>query len=747
MTGNKAKKPISTIKIKRARLDVFVLFVAIFTLGIIVAAVLHQGFPKTFLLIGLSFYGFCHYAKNSKLMSLALLVAVFFISLFYGSLRILPSVPAKNVEKLVGLTGTLKGQLTKTHKKSSFKESSFNLTNPVFYTHDENKGTPKDVFKIPGIITCKATSQVFSPDFNLEIGQTYMFYGTFLFSHDAGLHLRVNRVQEICSTGLITDLARKARQGIKQSILRTLPPKYAGLIIGFILGDSSQIQENERELFTKTGLNHLLAVSGQHILILILMLSAFLYILRVPPVSRVIINTIILSFYALITVGSPSVWRALIMYVSAAISMHLESYFSPLKSVALAAFIILLYNPSAILDVSFQLSFAAVLSIVAFNEPILTFIRLFKLPGPINNYLAISLAANIGIMPISAFVFGTVPLSALIINPLILWAFAFIIPMSFVVTIIVYFKASLMLYLVPSLALIMESVIMVLKWGAAIPRQQVQFEQIPAFAVSLAYLLMFGVTAYHNKFLIWRTIKAHRNNLTRPTLITIEDHELTQDMEAYEELLRNLDDKPSVHPPIRMYYPLKNIEFIKEMDEILLSCKRPSIKDLPQNPENTIPLKRLRLENQNLFYALETLNQTMLHNDTNRIIQSQFFIMSLVGSEFLRRIPFHLTPAPNIAQMRPEYKAQDKNMQIVLLTDLVLNSSLLTRTKNHDLMSLISRLQNLYSRSCNQFERISVGGELEETLRLHFILRTDMLKWCEEFIYFDAEIKEKNQKS
>lgn len=742
MTSSIKKSKIKTIKIKRARLDSFVLFAVIFILGIITAAYLPYNYPKTFLVLGIAFYGFSHFLEKRKGMPMALLLAVFFISIFYGNTRIIPPIGFEEAGKLSNLTGLVTGQFVGEHRRSSSKQMSFNLENAVFHTYEEETQKSKAIVKIPGKLLCKAHFTDFVP----EIGHSYSFFGTLKAEVDKPLQLLIGRVHEKLNTSLIKQLAVRIRVDIKNSILRSLPQKYAGLIIGFILGDSSHIMPNERELFMKTGLNHLLAVSGQHIMMLILMLSSFFYILRVPPVSRVIINSLLLSFYALITVGSPSVWRAIIMYLSAAISMHLETHYSPLKSVSLAAFLILLHNPNAIMDISFQLSFVAVLSIVILNEPILTIIRLFRLPEPVNNYLTISLAANIGIMPISAYIFGTIPLSSLIINPLVLWAFAFIIPMSFIIAVIVSFKASLILYIVPSLALIIESIIVVLKWGANIPGQYLYFEQMPGFTVILLYLLLFGLTVYHNKFLIWKTIRHYRNNLTKPTLITIEDHELTEDMEVYEEFLKNTDHKPSVHPPTRMYYPLKNTDFIETTDHLLLTCKRPSVKDLPKNLEGTFPLDRLRLENQNLFYTLATLQQGLLTREPHRIIQSQIFIMSLLGSEFLMRIPFHLTPAPNIAEMRPEHKAEDRNLQIVLLTDLVLNSSLLTRTKNHELMSLISTLQNLYSRSCNQFERIVDSGELEETLRLHFILRTDMLNWCKEFIKFDTEIKRKANK-
>ena len=157
--------------------------------------------------------------------------------------------------------------------------------------------------------------------------------------------------------------------------------------------------------------------------------------------------------------------------------------------------------------------------------------------------------------------------------------------------------------------------------------------------------------------------------------------------------------------------------------------------------ETTIPLKKLRLENQNLFYSLATLNKGTLLSEPQRIMQSQIFAMSLVGSEFIARIAAHLSPPPNIAEMKPQFKVQDRNLYIVLMTDLVLNSSLLTRTKDRELMNLISILQNLYSRSCNQFERLKDNADLKETLRLHFLLRNDMYKWCKDFINFDETTK------
>lgn len=167
---------------------------------------------------------------------------------------------------------------------------------------------------------------------------------------------------------------------------------------------------------------------------------------------------------------------------------------------------------------------------------------------------------------------------------------------------------------------------------------------------------------------------------------------------------------------------------------------------MPSEITSELPLQQLRIENQNIYYLLLSLDKSALLADSERILQSQILVMALVGSEFLYRIAGHLNPPPVFSEMKMEHAVKDKNLAIVLMSDYVLSSSLLTRTRDRDLMTLISGLQNMFSRGYNQFERITGNADLSETVNLHFVLRYDMFAWCKKFIEFDLETKKLKSK-
>ena len=100
-------------------------------------------------------------------------------------------------------------------------------------------------------------------------------------------------------TSLFT-FAKQIQAKIKDGLTSALKQEQASIVIGFILGDTRQI--SDKSIFVETGISHILAISGQHIMILIFVLASFLHWFKIPPVSRCIFISVILSFYAMITI-------------------------------------------------------------------------------------------------------------------------------------------------------------------------------------------------------------------------------------------------------------------------------------------------------------------------------------------------------------------------------------------------------------------------------------------------------------
>jgi len=158
----------------------------------------------------------------------------------------------------------------------------------------------------------------------------------------------------------------------------SLSAENAALHKAIILGLTGGINQGMRDAFSATGLAHILSISGTHFGLLAFMIFQLIktlvkYLpenifkrmtLHITPSQIAVLTTLpVLVFYALISGMSTPAVRSLIMIIIYMLAIFLGRRGQWLNSLSIAAFIILLYKPAAIFDLSFQLSFMAVLSI------------------------------------------------------------------------------------------------------------------------------------------------------------------------------------------------------------------------------------------------------------------------------------------------------------------------------------------------------------------------------------------------
>ena len=197
------------------------------------------------------------------------------------------------------------------------------------------------------------------------------------------------------------------------------------IINALLLGQRQDISPEVYRNYTQAGAVHILAVSGLHVGILLLLLNIVLRpfeLLKNGNVIKTVILVILLWLFALIAGLSASVVRAVFMFTIFAIAMNLKRPTNSYNTAAISMFFLLLMKPNFIFDVGFQLSYVAVIAILTF-QPILD--KLWKPKWKIVTYfwniLTVTIAAQIGILPLSLFYFHQFPglffLSNLVIIP------------------------------------------------------------------------------------------------------------------------------------------------------------------------------------------------------------------------------------------------------------------------------------------------------------------------------------------
>ncbi len=189
------------------------------------------------------------------------------------------------------------------------------------------------------------------------------------------------------------------------------------------LGDRTAIDQELNRAFTIAGVTHILSVSGLHVGLIFAILSKLLSFLGKRKRGLVIKNTliiIVLWSYAAISGFSPSVNRATVMFSFVLAGKIMQRDISIYNSLAASAFFLCLINPFNLFDIGFQLSYLALLSLVYFQPYIY---RLLYFPNKVVNYIwevcSVSLAAQLGTLPLSLFIFHQFPNYFILSN---LWA-------------------------------------------------------------------------------------------------------------------------------------------------------------------------------------------------------------------------------------------------------------------------------------------------------------------------------------
>jgi ComEC/Rec2-related protein len=598
---------------------------------------------------------------------------------------------------------------------------------------------------IPVTIDCRITANPFLP----EPEQRYSCSGRFSIT-------QMNRNPVFSGTDLqsesgLLDSGRvfgKLQLQIRNNLKMALPQRHAAIVTGFILGDTSGIGYEDRQLFKETGISHLLAISGQHLMILIVLLAAIFHWLKIPPISRSLLTAAILVVYAMTTSGSPSVWRALTMYLCISTVLHFEASPSAVRPVALAALMLLLYDPQNISNAAFILSFTAVLGIIYLCRPIESLFKRFYFPGNLSRYLAAALAANIATIPMTAFLFGTVSVVALLVNPMLLWVFSYILPISFLIVILATPFPSLALLLAPALTLLLDGMLIFLQKSASLPGHFFYAGNLSGITIAG----FFALSLYALSLLNHREVSGNAAPLSEPALKadTADDARLLRTPEftgtpstAAIPARPPVESEKPAPPDYRVNNPFRDEKLVRAIDAMLLGCRRRPIKSSSDTGSDLLPLSMLSIDTQNLYHQLMDLDGSNLRKEPERLLQAHVYLLALVGNEIINRVCSHISPAPQPGDLRVEQVVRDRYLATSILADALLNSQLLTRANDADFMLLVSRAQAIYGRARNQLDRIVAGNNAAEALEQHLSLRRDLLCWCREFIEFDVETKRK----
>jgi competence protein ComEC len=223
-----------------------------------------------------------------------------------------------------------------------------------------------------------------------------------------------------------TDARRRGLPGLLDAIRaraeaaleRGTSPAAAALLRGFVLGEDDRIDAATIDDFKRSGLAHILAVSGQNVILLALLANAVLASVGTSKRWRLAWTLLLIAIYVPVAGAGPSIQRAGVMGAAGIVAALASRPRSRWYALLVAACATLAIDPRASGDVGWQLSFAAVIGIALWARPIAALIggRTGGIRGAVAEGAAMTLAATVATAPLMAHQFGTVSLTSLPAN-------------------------------------------------------------------------------------------------------------------------------------------------------------------------------------------------------------------------------------------------------------------------------------------------------------------------------------------
>jgi competence protein ComEC len=155
-------------------------------------------------------------------------------------------------------------------------------------------------------------------------------------------------------------LLARVRAWGQRTLMTYLPPERHGVAIALLLGEGAPMAQDDWEKYARTGVIHVLAISGQHLVVLAAFLSFFLRLTGMRLRGIAVTTTIILLVYALLVGGRPPVMRSVASVAIIAGGLWLRRPLLPANIFAFAWLVVLALNPSDLFTSGCQLSFLSV---------------------------------------------------------------------------------------------------------------------------------------------------------------------------------------------------------------------------------------------------------------------------------------------------------------------------------------------------------------------------------------------------
>ncbi|MBI4640039.1 MAG: DNA internalization-related competence protein ComEC/Rec2 [Candidatus Tectomicrobia bacterium] len=356
------------------------------------------------------------------------------------------------------------------------------------------------------------------------------------------------------------------KEAMLRGIDRAVQEPQASMMKATILGERRTLNEEVQEVFTRSGIIHLISVSGLHVgfvawmfFVMFRMLSSLILFDALPPLPWIIRPSrvaILLSIfpvllYALLIGDNAPTTRSTIMAVTYLLAALLGRGKDLLNLLSLAALIILFWHPQAILDASFQLSFLLVL-IIIWAVSVLPNLKLFQkeessimldLQRKIAAFILVSLSVTVGSFPLIAYHFNQITPLSFFTNLIVIPLSSIAIPLGLIGAGLAPFSEFLSTPLLKGTGVLFEVIYFVAKRVASLSIATFDIPTPSLVTVVSCYLLLFTLLHLKRRWLsrvavaisfcavvlslIWQLIPPSPDGKLRVTFLDVGQGEAT----------------------------------------------------------------------------------------------------------------------------------------------------------------------------------------------------------------------------
>lgn len=306
----------------------------------------------------------------------------------------------------------------------------------------------------------------------------------------------------------------------------------SSILLGLILGDKRDLDEETQENFRNASMSHILAVSGMHVAYVILGIN-IIFKKLIGKRNTNILSILILIFYMFITNFSPSITRAGIMGIIMIFSKLIYRKNDIYTSISISLLLILIYNPFLIQNLGLQLSYGGVIGIVIFNKSILRFLKNIKVKNKVYKYkikpkiqkylekikeiISVSISVQISIMPIILYNLNTFNPYFLISNLVLSFAIGPIVILGFLFIIIVCLNTPIAEIFSPMIQIGIKILIFISNIGK-LPLSKIYIPTPSLFSILIYYLSIIVLFFVYN---IYSSKKPNKTQIRIKNLIAL----------------------------------------------------------------------------------------------------------------------------------------------------------------------------------------------------------------------------------